>query len=195
MIVADVLHRTIEGVKRFLKALQFAAYSWPIGVLPSYTLRNWYLRRVLRYKIDPTASIHAGCFVSGFRLNIGPHSVINRHCRLDAREGIVIGANVSISAETYLVSASHDPHSPTFEGRAGRNAITIDDYAWIGVRAVVLPGVNIGRAAIVGAGAVVIGDVEPYAIVSGNPARTIGKRRCEPSYQLHWRPWFSTDIC
>jgi acetyltransferase-like isoleucine patch superfamily enzyme len=194
MIVADVRSRTIQRVKSFLKAVQFAAYSWPIGVFPSYALRNWYLRRVLRYKIDPTASIHTGCFVTGFRLIIGPHSVINRHCRLDARGGIMIGANVSISAEAYLVSASHDPHSPTFEGRALPNTITIDDYAWIGVRAIVLPGVNIGRAAIVGAGAVVTKDVEPYAIIAGNPARTIGKRQCEPSYKLHWQPWFSTDI-
>jgi acetyltransferase-like isoleucine patch superfamily enzyme len=195
MTATAVQRRKIGWSKRFIKALQFAAYSWPIGVLPSYTLRSWYLRRMLGYKIDPTASIHTGCFVSGFRLTVGAHSVINRGCRLDAREGIIIGANVSISAETYLVSASHDPHSPTFAGRPGRNVITIDDYVWIGVRAIVLPGVSIGRGAIVGAGAVVIRDVEPYVIVAGNPARPIGKRHCEPSYQLHWRPWLSTDIC
>jgi acetyltransferase-like isoleucine patch superfamily enzyme len=67
--------------------------------------------------------------------------------------------------------------------------------ATIGANATIICGITIGEFAFIGAGAVVIADVEPYAIVAGNPARAIGKRRCEPSYQLHWRPWLSTDIC
>jgi acetyltransferase-like isoleucine patch superfamily enzyme len=182
-------------LKRFLKACQFAAWSWPVSTLSSYRLRRWYLVRVLRYHIDPTASIHTGCWVTGFRLSIGSHSVINRQCRLDARGGLSIGSNVSISPECYLISASHDPHSSSFAGSSKATSISIGDYAWLGVRAVVLPGVSIGRGAVVGAGAVVTRDVEPMAIVAGNPAHVIGQRRCEPTYRLDWRPWFDTDIC
>jgi len=184
-----------KRAKAFVKACQFAIFCWPISRFPSYWVRRFYLGRVLRYGISPAASIHSGCWVTGFHLSIGDHSVINRNCRLDARGGITIGANVSISPECYLISASHDPHSSSFAGSSKPMAVTIHDYAWLGVRALVLPGVTIGRGAVVGAGAVVSRDVPPMAIVAGNPARVIGQRRAEPSYTLHWQPWFDTDIC
>lgn len=184
----------LKRLKGFSKACQFAAYTWPIGELPSYTLRRKYLCHVLNYHIHPSACIHKGCFVSGFNLEIGAHSVINRNCRLDARGGIHIGENVSISAECYLVSASHDPHSATFEGSEKPTMILIGDYAWLGVRAVVLPGIHIGKGAIVGAGSIVTKNVAPFQIVAGNPARPIGVRKCDPTYRLNWKPWFDTDI-
>lgn len=185
---------SLQRIKAFAKACQFALWSWPVAHLPSYRLRSFYLRRVLAYRIDPSASIHTGCHVTGFDLAVGAHSVINRDCRLDARGGLRIGANVSVSSQCYLISASHQVHSPTFEGQEEHTRIAIEDYAWLGARAIVLPGVRIGRAAVVGAGAVVCRDVEPYTIVAGNPARPIGRRGCEPTYTLHWRPWFNTDI-
>lgn len=189
-----ILQPDIQRLKGFLKACQFSVWSWPISYLPSYRLRRWYLQRVLRYDISSTASIHIGCFVTGFRIIIGAHSVINRNCRLDGRGGIVIGSNVSISPECYLISASHDPHSPIFEGLEGHTKITIHDYAWLGTRALVLPGITIGYAAVVGAGAVVTRDVEQFTIVAGNPARVIGLRQADPTYELHWQPWFGTDV-
>lgn len=76
--------------------------------------------------------------------------------------------------------------------------ITLDlawlGLAWLGVRVLVLPGVTIGRGAIVGAGAVVSRDVPAMAIVVGNPAKIINTRQCEPDYVLKWEPWFDTDI-
>ena len=50
------------------------------------------------------------------------------------------------------------------------------DYVSIGARAIVLPGVTIGEGAVVGAGAVVTKDVEPFTVVGGNPAKFIKKR-------------------
>lgn len=184
----------IYRIKVFLKACQFTAWSWILSGFPSYRLRRWYLTRFLRYSIAPSASIHSGCWFTGFQLKIGEHTVINRNCRLDARGGLTIGANVSISPECYLISASHDPHSPSFGGPSKPTAVSIHDYAWLGVRALVLPGVTIGRGAVVGAGAVVSRDVPAMAIVAGNPARVIGQRKAEPHYTLRWLPWFDTDI-
>jgi len=63
--------------------------------------------------------------------------------------------------------------------------IIIDDYAWIATNAIILPGVHIGRGAIIGAGAVVSKDVQPYQIVVGNPAKAIAKQRCE---ELNYNP-------
>lgn len=169
-------------------------WSNSIAFFPSYTLRRLYLSQVLKYKIAPSAAIHTGCWVSGFKLTIGNHSVINRNCRLDARGSLKIGANVSISPECYIITSSHDPHSSCFGGAIKPTAVAIEDYAWLGVRAIVLPGVTIGRGAIVGAGAVVTRDVPDMAIVAGNPARVIGMRQTQLRYILCWKPWFNTDI-
>jgi maltose O-acetyltransferase len=56
------------------------------------------------------------------------------------------------------------------------NVPVVEDWAWVGERAIVLQGRRIGRGAIVGAGAVVTRDVEPFTVVGGNPARVIGHR-------------------
>lgn len=184
----------LQRYKALLKACQFSIWTWPVSRIPSYTLRRWYLNRILRYRIAASAAIHSGCWVSGFHLHVGEHSVINRNCMLDGRGGLRIGANVSISPECYLITASHDPHSPSFAGSIKPTDVTIEDFAWLGARAVVLPGVTIGRGAVVGAGAVVSRNVPPMAIVAGNPAHVIGRRQNEPSYTLNWRPWFDTDI-
>ena len=57
-----------------------------------------------------------------------------------------------------------------------KKPIVIDDNAWVASRAIILPGVVIGKAAVVGAGAVVTKDVEPWTVVGGNPAKFIKKR-------------------
>jgi len=67
--------------------------------------------------------------------------------------------------------------------------VVIEDRVWIGYRAIVLPGVKIGEGAVVGAGAVVAKDVEPYAIMAGNPARKIGERPKGLIYDCNYRPW------
>ena len=53
---------------------------------------------------------------------------------------------------------------------------SVDDYATVYTGAVILPRVRIGTGAVVGAGAVVLHDVDPWTVVAGNPARVIGKR-------------------
>ena len=66
----------------------------------------------------------------------------------------------------------------------------IEDYVWVATRATVLPGVTIGEGAVVAAGAVVTKDVEPYTIVGGVPARSIGVRNRALSYTQNFQPWF-----
>ncbi|MDH6066721.1 hypothetical protein NWP26_05500 [Chrysosporum ovalisporum APH033B] len=65
----------------------------------------------------------------------------------------------------------------------------IGNRAWIAYRVIILPGVTIGEGAVVGAGAVVTKDVEAYTIVAGNPARVIGQRSANLTYQLNYFPW------
>jgi maltose O-acetyltransferase len=51
--------------------------------------------------------------------------------------------------------------------------VMIEDHAWIGARAIILPGVTIGRGSTVGAGAVVSKSIPPYSVAVGNPARVV----------------------
>jgi maltose O-acetyltransferase len=70
----------------------------------------------------------------------------------------------------------------------------LKDYAWIGVRAIVLPGVTLHEGCVVGAGSVVTKDFERYSIVAGVPAKKIGERNPDLQYDLEYRPLFNTDV-
>ena len=119
---------------------------------------------------------------------IGNHTVINAGCHLDGRGGLSIGDNVSISPGVWILTDEHDVHDPIFPEVLA--PVRIDDFAFIGSKAMILPGVTVGRAAVIGAGAVVAHDVEPFEIVAGVPARKIGLRRGEPGYRLDYQPAF-----
>jgi maltose O-acetyltransferase len=94
-------------------------------------------------------------------------------------ERIVIGSNVLIAAGARLITRKHgfaDVDRPMSDQGYNNAPIVIEDDVWIGFQAVILPGVTVGRGSIVGAGAVVTRDVEPYTIVGGVPARLIRHR-------------------
>jgi acetyltransferase-like isoleucine patch superfamily enzyme len=90
------------------------------------------------------------------------------------RGNITIGNRVSIAPRVTLVTSSH-PNNSRIRGFApvSQGPIVIEDDAWLGTGCVVLPGVRIGRGAVVGAHSVVLQDVPPLHIVAGQPARTV----------------------
>ena len=118
----------------------------------------------------------------GFKM--GCNSVVNQNCRMDNRGGICIGDNVSISAEVCILTADHDLNSPDFVGRP--RPVTIEDYVFIGTRAMILPGVILAKGSAVAAGSVVTRNVEPYTIVAGVPARPIGTRVQNLQYEIDY---------
>lgn len=62
--------------------------------------------------------------------------------------------------------------------------VVIEDNAWIGTRAVIMPGVTVGQGAVVAAGAIVLRDVPPLAVVVGSPARAVGARAADEAVYL-----------
>ena len=179
-------------LKPFLVASAFYLYNAFVTHLPFYSVRHLYLSLVLRIRLGKGAAVHMGCFITGRNIVIGAGSVINRNCYLDGRGGIVIGENVSISPECYIVSLDHDPSSPVFATLA--KPVVIGHFAWLGARAMIMPGVEIGEGAVAGAGAVVTTSCRPYEIVAGAPARKIGERCRELQYSLRYFPLFNSDI-
>lgn len=170
--------------------------NYIIAYIPSHTIRNTWYRGVLGWDIGRGASILMGPYIqmtgirtSGRRVSIGNGTVINQKCLIYTSGGLVIGDNVSISAEVALITGTHDINDPEFP--SDYRPIVIDDYAWIGTRAMILQGVTIGQGAVVMAGAVVTKDVEPFAVVGGVPAKQITERMLrEPAYHLIERPLF-----
>jgi galactoside O-acetyltransferase len=123
------------------------------------------------------SSIYAerGACRLGSRVGLGIHSMI------DANDGgeVVIGDDVLIATGCVLRASNHqfrDPVRPiNAQGHSG-GRIAVGNDVWLGANVVVVAGVTIGDHAIVGAGAVVTKDVEPWTIVGGVPAQPIGRR-------------------
>ena len=159
------------------------------GWLP-FALRPW-LYRLCRFEIAPSATLQGGIrFFHIGKLAIGEGTLVNRGVYLDNRAGITIGRQVSIAHDARIYTMGHDVHDATFATR-GR-PVRIDDHAVVFAGAMLMPGVQLGRGAVVMAGAVVTKSVPAWRIVGGNPAQDIGERGCKtPTYRLARRFWFA----
>jgi maltose O-acetyltransferase len=174
------------------KATRFYIANHVIEKIPNHILRHYYLRRFLHYRIGKRSNVQMGCFFTGDVIEIGNNTVINRGCYLDGRMGLYVGDNVSISPEVYILTLQHDHDDPWFSTKG--SSVYIEDRVWIGVRAIILPGVQIGEGAVIAAGAVVNKNVPPYTIVGGIPAAPIKERNHDLYYQLDFFPFYDTDI-
>lgn len=170
-----------------MKALLLFFWDACVSGLPSYGLRRAYFVWVLRNSCKGPVSLHRhlSLFCLG-GVSIGAGTTINRRATLDGRGGLAIGSNVSISEGVKLLTATHDVQSSSFELQL--LPVRIADWVWIGVDAIVLPGVTVGEGAVVGAASVVTRDVEPYTVVAGNPAVVRAMRPRTLNYSPLWKP-------
>ena len=118
----------------------------------------------------------------GYDLEIGDYSGLGLNARLDGPE-IVIGNNVLMGPDVMILTGihKHDDITIPIQAQGIETApVIIEDDVWIGTRAILLPGIRIGRSSIIGAGAVVAKDVPPFSIAVGNPAKIVRKRDGSP---------------
>ena len=114
---------------------------------------------------------HRLTLITGWgRITIGDRVFINSGVVVMSVLEVTIGNDVAIANEAYVM----DTDSHGVEGRPVKNApVRIGDGSWIGARAIILPGVTIGRRCLVAAGAVVSRDVPDDTLVAGNPAQVV----------------------
>ncbi len=151
--------------------------------IPFHSFRK-FIFRLAGVKIGRGSTLHMGCkFFYPKGVSIGEDTIIGDRSFLDGRAPLTIGNHVDIASEVMIYNSEHNINDEYF--RATTSPVTIKDYVFIGPRAIILPGVNIGKGAIVAAGAVVTKDVGDFAIVAGVPAKVIGERKNKkPRYRL-----------
>ena len=112
------------------------------------------------------------------KVYIGDDTVIGRHCMITAKNLIRIGSNVLMGANVQVIDHNHGIAKDSIirTQRATIEHVIIEDDVWIGHGAIILPGISIGKGAIVAAGSVVTKDVAALSIVGGNPAGFIKSR-------------------
>jgi acetyltransferase-like isoleucine patch superfamily enzyme len=171
------------------RRVEEAQWWWAYGKQRSNAA--WHLRHARSAGIHPTVlgrprvdatdlvvgdhfkiwSGHRQTLVTGWgRIRIGDRVFINSGVVIMSVLEVTIGNDVAIANEAYLM----DTDSHGVEGRPVKNApVRIGDGSWIGARAIILPGVTIGRRCLVAAGAVVSRDVPDDTLVAGNPAQVV----------------------
>lgn len=134
-----------------------------------------YMTRITGRPVDPSVTVLPPFYVDyGKNIRFGKRCWIQQGCTFFDRGGITLGDDVFLAPKVNLITINHDPAPDNRSATYGR-PIVIEDKAWIGINATILPGVTVGYGSIVGAGSVVTHDVPPLTIVAGNPARIIKK--------------------
>jgi len=182
----------MDRIKRRIKTVFWEWACFKLGVIghfPSHHLRR-FAYRMCGVKIGKGSTLHMNAvFYYPPNIKIGNDSIIGEKAVLDGRDKLTIGDHVDIASEVMIYNAEHDINDENFKGK--KEPVVIEDYVFIGPRAIILPGVTVKRGAVVGAGAVVTKDVEEFKIVGGVPAREIGERQNKnPNYKLGRAAWF-----
>jgi len=151
-----------------------------------------------------------------YNIEIGKHSYGCFKLDYSVEPGTTIGSFCSVAPGVRIGSMNHPYHFVTTHPflydksygfvsenkddviREGSKSVTLEDDVWVGLNAIVLPGVTIGKGAIVGAGSVVTKDVPPYSIVGGVPAKVIKKRFSseiiKELLEIDWTSWEEDKI-
>jgi acetyltransferase-like isoleucine patch superfamily enzyme len=155
--------------------------------------------RIVNPRTAECISIGAGTLIAGElliypqggRIAIGDYCYIGEGSRVWSAASLTIGHRVFIAhgvnihdSDAHSLSAAERHHhfrdvvvheAADFAEEANAADIVIANDVWIGFNSTVLKGIKIGEGAVVGAGSVVTRDVEPYTVVAGNPAVSVGK--------------------
>jgi len=151
--------------------------------IPSHRIRNC-IYRFSGMKIGKGSTIHMySKFFDLKGIEIGNDTIVGDGVFLDGRAKLKIGSHTDIASEVMIYCSEHNINDPKFT--AEEYPVEIGDYVFVGPRSIILPGVKIGKGAIIAAGCVVTKDVPDFTVVAGVPAKIIGERKNkDPNYLL-----------
>ncbi len=176
---------TARKICRFIALVAYYGFAryLPTQYLPfnlGQKIRGCLCKMIFR-KCGENINIENGVFFGfGRDIEIGSGSGIGRKSYIAGIGGggrVNIGDNVMIAPETIVLTLSHKFNGlKSIRGFYEPTCVTIEDYAWIGIRSIILPGIKIGKYSIIGAGAVVTKDIPSYVVAGGVPAKIIKRR-------------------
>lgn len=114
------------------------------------------------------------------KVSIGSHCNFAQRVFITGGGGVTIGDYVGLGPDVKIWSVNHrfeDPDTPWMLQGYDKHPVVIEDDVWLGANCFVMPGITIGRGAILSAGTVLMKSVPPFAIVAGNPGRVVGWRK------------------
>jgi len=148
--------------------------SWKFG----YALRRFLVKRIFASCGDGVIVKQRAYFGDGRTLRVGHRAQIGGNSRID--HDVTIGNDVLMGPDVVMISGGHAFETPDLpinqQGSIERRPIVIGNDVWIGTRVIVMPGVEIGDGAVIGAGSIVTKNIPPYSVAIGAPAKVIRRR-------------------
>ena len=139
-------------------------------------------KKVIPFRSDDAKRVGAGCYyldlivwLNGEFIELGDEVGFNYGCYVNGYGELTIGDRTIVGPYVLIHTANHgmDPDRPRREQGWVKKPVSIGKDCWIGMGAVILPGVTIGDGVVVGAGSVVVKDLPPRTVAVGNPCKAI----------------------
>ena len=154
------------------------SHHWWWGFYWSKYVRFFICCRLFRY-VGKGINVERGAvFGTGEEIEIGDFSGLGVGCRVPGN--VKIGSNVMMGPKVVVLGQNHRYDRVDIpmqmQGNIKARRVVIGDDVWLGTCVIILPGIEIGQGAVIGAGSVVTKDIPPYSVCAGNPARLIRYR-------------------
>ena len=132
-----------------------------------------YVLRWAGVTVSANAAVMQRCqFISGRRVELRDHVLVNAGCLFDAWAPIILSEGVRVGPGVHFVTSTHVVGGPEMRAAELVHAeVSVGEGCWIGAGAIILPGVHIAPGCVIGAGAVVTHDTEANGLYLGVPAR------------------------
>jgi putative colanic acid biosynthesis acetyltransferase WcaF len=176
-----------HAARKYSRSEQVRRVFWSLGcwliTLSPLPLFGW-RRGVLRLfgaKVGPDVKVHPSTQIEmPWNVEIGDGSVLGERVFIYSLGKVTLGRNVTLSYRSHVCAGTHDFSDPAVP--LLKPPVVLEDGVCIGMEAFVGPGVTVRAGAIVGARSVVVKDIEPLAVVAGNPARPLPAATTDPGH-------------
>ena len=143
---------SFDGIPSFISRMQINAKSGKVQIGRNFSMKQY-------------SYIAA---VNGGQIEIGNNVSINRNCILVCHDNIVIGDNCAVGPNTLFYDHDHNFGENGIENGFKKFPIIIENNCWIGAGVTILRGTHIGEGSVIGAGAIVHGNIPPHSLVTSN---------------------------